>query len=370
MSKIPLPASSDLANQLEYDEVVARALHEVRTLDPELFNDPITTELVRLGAEATAHIKEEFGTADKPKWHAGTVERRPMTYHNLAHSGSDPEEIGVSRGVLLITQVVNAEAGREVFDPLARAILYNAGANHDITQNCGRTLQPEGKQGPEYGDERLSAEIAVRNFTTAVGDSEEGRAIAAAVALRLEAEVMATAFNDGQQNINYEAWHADPENVELLQAVLEQEVLAAADLLCTTHVRGPVTSPENIVEVMSSNQSGRMLQEALIARDIKTTGVADMGQILDVIGEDETLCAVFTELMEGQIGFFTNFRFSDEAIRKVCTGKGIDDLFPGRAENIAVLTEFVSALRRGEATPRDIWQQARIRAGYGDKPIV
>lgn len=364
MSEIPLPASGNLADPVDRHEIIARTLSEIRMLDPELFDNHITSELVKLGAEATARVKEEFGTADEPKWHEGTVESRPMTYHNLAHSGSNPEEIGVSRGALLITHAVNAEAGREVFDPLARAILYNAGANHDVRQNCGRSLLPEGKRGPEYGDERLSAEAAARGFAAVMGTSEEGQTAGTSITSRLEAAVMATAFNAGRQNINYEAWHADPENVELEQAVLEQEVLAAADLLCLTHVRGPVTSPENIVEAMSSNQSGRMLQDVLVAMGVEMVGTADMGQILDIIGQNETLLAKFIEMMEGQIGFFGSFKFSDEAIRKICNGKGIDDLFPGRADNVAALIAYTAALRSGKATPREVWQWARTRAGY------
>jgi hypothetical protein len=343
-------------------------LADVRQLDPELLERASTRPLVEMGAQFQAEVTAEHGTPDRPRWYVGTVEERPMTYHNGGedgHTSTGERGIGVPRAVLLISAAVNHAAGREVYSPVERATAFDAGCAHDRDQNCGRALLPEGRQGEGYGDERLSAE-RVRDQIRDL-DPATAAQLPPNTADRAYDDVMATAFNPETktQDISYEAWLADPNNEELQHAVLGQELLGAADLLSLTHPRGPVGSVENIVEIMASNVSERMLQVTLQAREISTTGEVSMEQILDVIGEDDTLRAKFTELMGGQSGFFTGFRYSDRVIRAAC-GQGIDDLFPGRAENATVLVGFTDRLRNGTISPREVWQEARTRAGYQD----
>ena len=341
-------------------------LADVRQLDPELLERADTRPLVEMGVQFQAEVTAEHGTPDHPRWHTGTVEERPMTYHNGGedgHTSTGERGIGVPRAVLVISGAVNRVAGREVYSPVERATAFDAACAHDRDQNCGRALLPEGQQGAEYGDERLSAERVrdqIRNL-----DPTTAAQLPPSTADRAYDDVMATAFNPETktQDIHYEAWTAAPDDPEVQRAVLGQELVAAADLLSLTHPRGPVGSVENIVETMASNVNDRMLQAALQARDIDTTGEAPMEQILDIIGEDATLRAKFSELMDGQSGFFTGFQYSDRAIRAAC-GQGIDDLFPGRAENAATLTGYADALRSDSISPKGIWQQARVRAGY------
>lgn len=361
MFETPQPALGDLARPVDLDEI-ARTLDEVRALDPELFEHPVTLQLVEMGAQASAEVTEDFGTPDGPKWHVGAVEERAMTYHNGGedgHTSAGEKGSGVPRAAVLIAKAVNEAAGHEVYDPISRAVGYNAGANHDRDQNCGRALLPEGQQGEGYGDERLSAEAARDDYLTAGGDP--------AIAQRLYDSVMVTAFNPETktQNINHEAWRTSPDDPDLQQIVLGQELMAAADLLSLTHVRGPVGAVENVVESLCSNQSGRALQGVLSTRGLKTTGVTSIGELLDVIGENDALRAKFTEMIDGQSKFFGGFQFSDEAIQTVC-GHGIDELFPGRANNIAELNTYTEALRSEERSPKEVWQQARSRAGYED----
>lgn len=345
------------------------SLEAVQALDPELLENPDARQLIEMGAQFVGETTDRYGTPDHPLWHEGTVENRPMTYHNGGedgHTSAGEHGIGVPRGALLIAGAVNRAAGREVFDPVARATSFYAGAAHDLDQNCGRALLPEGQQGEDYGDERLSAEAA-RDRLLAAADAQESP-VDPALANQAYLEVMATAFdpNTKAQKISYDALEADPENPDLQQSILGQELLAAADLLSPTSPRGTLGAIENVLEGLASNASGRALQQALEARGIPLTGTVEVGQILDVIGEDEELRTQFTNSMNGQANFFGGFQYSDREIRKVTGGQGIDDLFPGRAENAAVLTGFTEALRNGTASPRDVWQQARVRAGYQD----
>lgn len=355
------PASGNLPPITDNETLRDRTLEAVGALDHELLERADTRPLIEMGAELIGEVTEMHGTPDHPQWYAGTVEDRVMTYHNGGedgHSSSGELGIGVPRAALMIAGAVNHAAGRDVYSPLDRATGFLAGAGHDHTQNCGRALLPEGQQSPAHGDERISAETVRDRLLAAGADAE--------VAQTAYDGVMATAFdpNTKTQSIIYAALEADPGNATLQHTVLMQELVGAADLLSLTHIRGPVGSVENVVEVLASHASGQALQEVLRARGVATDGVADMGELLDVIGQDEGLRTRFSDLMEGQSKFFGGFQFSDRAIRAATGGQGIDDLFSGRADNAALLVDFTARLRSGAISPREVWQEARSRAGY------
>jgi hypothetical protein len=337
-----------------------KTLAEVAILDPELLEREDTRLLVELGARFGKEVTEDFGTPAEPKWASGSHEVDViMSYHNGGedgHTSVGPEGAGVPRNVLLIAKAVNDAAGREIFDPMARATSFYAAEAHDSRQLCGRALLPEG-EGEGHGDERLSAEDARDRYLRAGGDPE--------VAQEAYEDLMATAFNPdtGAQNVNYEAWRANPNDPKLTRAVLGQELTAAADFLGPTSPRGPLGAIEYSVEVMCLGQKNQIIQERLRLQGIEPTSVTSMDELFDLIAQDEVLRSAFADIVAGQAAFFSDYlKFSDEAIRAAC-GKGIDDLFPGRLENAAILAQYAESLQAGEH-PITIWQQARVWAGY------
>ena len=343
------------------EQLRIRTLEAVRRLDPELFEHADTTALVSEGAQFISEVTCVYGTHEEPLWHEGSVEHRPMAYHNGGedgHTSAGEHGVGVPRAVLLIAAAVNTEAERVVYSPLDRALAFYAASAHDHTQNCGRALLPEGNQGQAYGDERLSAELARDRLL------RNGYGVAAARSAF--SEVMATAFNPttNTQNVRYDSLPLDSDDPADQRSLLGQELIAAADLLSLTCTRGLLTSVENAVEALASNANGRALQRALAARGMSAEGAVGMEQILDVIGQDEALRRQFAECMAGSASFFRRFQFSDRAIRRTAGGKGIDDLFPGRVENAVVLAGLADALRRDILSPVAVWRQTRHRAGY------
>jgi hypothetical protein len=340
---------------------IEKAMAEVRVLDPELLERPDTRQLVELGARMGKEVTEHFGTPSAPKWASGTHETDViMSYHNGGedgHTSVGPEGAGVPRNTLLIAKAVNDAAGREVYDPLMRATAFYAGEAHDSRQLCGRALLPSEGQGEGRGDERLSAEDARDRYLAAGGNSE--------VAQQVYDDVMATAFNPqtGAQNVDREAWRANPTDPDLTRAVLGQELTAAADLLGPTGPRGPLGAVEYSVESLCLVQKDQVVQERLRAHGVDPASVTTMEQMFELIGQDEVLRGAFADTVAGQSKFFSDYlKYSDEAIRATC-GKGIDDLFPGRVQNAATLAQYAEALRAGE-NPQAIWGHARVLAGY------
>lgn len=344
---------------IENAEIQA-TLTEVRILDHELLEHPDTRQLIEMGAQFGAEVTEQFGTPNNPKWAHGSIEYGVfMSYHNGGpdgHTSTSPKGTGVPRNVLIIAKAVNDAAGREVFNPMMRATAFYGAEAHDKKQFFGRTLLPEG-QGADNGDERMSAKEARDRYLAAGGNPK--------VAQQTYDNIIATAFNPqtSTQNVNYVAWRTNPSDPVLTRKVLGQELTAAADLLSPTSKRGLLGSIEHCVEVMCLGLKDRVIQERMQVRGINPTAITSMEQMLVIIGEDNTLRQGFTDTLVGNSKFVSDYlKYSDYAIRAAC-GKGIDELFPGRAENATALSQYGVVLHAG-MTPLEIWRQARITAGY------
>lgn len=331
---------------MKSNTVENQTITAVADLDPRLLEESTTRALVELGAEMISEVTDRYGSPDAPLWASGTVETDVlMTYHNGGmdgHSSAGPLGNGVPRGVLLIADAINTAAGQEVVDPTMRAAMFAAAAAHDHTQLCGRALLAEG-HGDHHGDERLSA--------TAAADRCRGAGLSVDIADLVWQSVMATAFDPTTkaQNVDYTA---DSE-----REILAQEITAAADLLSLTARRGPLGSVEMVCESLCLNQRGRLIQQKVKARS-----ALDTPELLYCIGVDRELQPAFADGLAGQVKFFTGHRYSDSRIRQVCGGAGIDDLFPGRTDNIRLLETFVGLLR--DHTPLQVWKFARNIAGY------
>lgn len=327
---------------------------EVRRLDSELLNTEETTRLVILSAKYGKEITEQYGTPASPKWASGAFETDVfMSFHNGGedgHTSVGPRGAGVPRNSLVIAKAVNSAAGKEIYNPLMRAVSFYAAQAHDSHQLCGRALLPEGK-GDGRGDERMSAVEARDRYLAANGDL--------AVADLIYAGIMATAFNPdtGKQNVSYE-----PADHELgsnhSSNLLVQELVAAADLLSSNGPRGPLGALEYSVEQLCFEQKGRLTQTRLGSLGIATSTLSDIESMLGQIDTDPVLKAAFTETLAGQVKFFADFlEYSDVTIKSAC-GKGIDDMFPGRPQNTDILKHFHHSLQEGQSVTM-IWQQAK-----------
>ncbi|MFR9753975.1 hypothetical protein ACL02S_23450 [Nocardia sp. 004] len=327
-------------------ELTSRTIAAVAELDPTLLESSATRTLIELGAQFIDEVTDRYGSPDDPRWMSGTVETNVlMTYHNGGidgHSSAGPLGDGVPRGVLLISAAMNRAAGREVIDPLLRATMFAAAAAHDHTQLCGRSLLPEGQQNDAYGDERLSADTARARCLDA--------GVPADVADLVALTIMATAFDPTSkaQNVDYDAGSE--------RAILAQEITAAADLLSLTARRGPLGSLEMVCESLCLHQRGQLVQQNTRAFTAIYTP-----ELLHAIGVCPELRSAFADGLVGQAKFFSGHRYSDSHIRQVC-GAGIDDLFPGRENNVELLKIFHSLLR--DHTPLEVWKVARNIAGY------
>lgn len=330
------------------DTIITASIRAAAELDPRLLTDPAAVPLVAAGATLIAEVTDRFGTPSAPRWASGLVEKNvPRTYHCGGldgHTSTGKQGAGVPRGALLIAQAMNILTRREVIDTELRGITFLAAAAHDHTQGCGRALLAEG-QGPGLGDERLSGQTAAVRALSATRDSD-----AADLA---ELAVMATAFDPGTgaQNVIYDG-HTPRE-------VLAQEITAAADLLSLNMRRGPLSALEMVTESLFLHAKGQIGQARL---DWSSHAITSTALMLDHIGDDDELRAAFAEGVAGQIAFFSAHRFTDAAIRDTC-GAGIDQMFPGRTDNIGALETYAGMLRDGH-TPRQIWETAREQAGY------
>lgn len=358
-----LPGSPE--KQLKVQEGVKytnRALEYTSRLDVQLFSHSNeSAKLVVTSIDFGKEVTEKFGTPDKPKWTSGRHERRVfMSYHNGGedgHTSIGPHGAGVPRNVILLAHAVNEAAGEEIFDPIDRATGFYAANAHDLRQLCGRTLLSEG-QGKGRGDELLSAQIAAENYPSwryleAGGDPQ--------VARHIYEGVMATAYNPETktQNVDYKAWLENPNDPEIVQSLLNQELVAGGDWLGPTTPRGPLGAIEYAVEILFLKQRDQIGQKRLRTRGIEPASIQNMEQMMQIIGDDEVLSEIFTELVAEQGVFFKrHLRYSDKAIRSVC-GKGIDELFPGRMPNGAILDTAAVALKRKEEKPITVWKGAR-----------
>ncbi len=276
-----------------------------------------------------------------------------MSYHNGGldgHSGVGAHGAGVPRNVLAIAHAVNTATGAEVYDPLARAVAFNAASAHDIVQLCGRSLLEEGQLNASRGDERLSAEYARDEYLSTGGDSE--------VAQRIYAGIMATVFNPHTSSQNIAGREAYNDQIEFIQGSLNQELVAAADLLGLTTRRGPLGGLEYCIESLSMHQKSQLIQKRLHIEEPYFTEITNIQAMLEFIDGDRELRDALSDTMAGQSKFFKEFvSYSDKTIKMVC-GKGIDELFPGRMENGDIMQGFSDDLRAGKSV-KEIWEAAR-----------
>ena len=378
-SKDPTTSTNE-RERVPQNELSSSALQEVTLVDPELLNDDENSRLIELGIRFCNEVTEAYGTPKEPKLSSGRVEKRvPMTYHNGGsdgHTSIGSEGVGVPRNALMIAQRVNDVAGAEIFDTRMRAIAFYASMAHDRIQLCGRALMSEG-QGDGLGDERLTAELARKTYVAdIVGISTEELTEEHENQLTrkqkendnlIEKAVMATAFDTsrGSQNVVYKkgwTYHQDRLHDTDTQEILMQELVAAADLLGPSSLRGPLGAIEYCVEQLALKDKGQLLQQELgdhLGEDGRVFTSHDMSTLLRDISSNEILRKKFTELVNGQIQFFSTFlNYSDTAIRATTQGKGIKELFPGLEENANTLKEYYAALTSETADPLQIWESA------------
>ena len=356
MSRIYFEKTQDAESPIQsYDQEVQNNVLDVRELDPEILDHSETTRrLVELGLEHINQVTEKYGTTEHPKWASGSYEHDViMSYHNGGQSGHTSvgsTGVGVPRNVLIIAKAVNAAARSEVYDPLARAVAFNAAAAHDVIQLCGRSLLDEGKTDQSRGDERLSAEYARQAYLQSGGEVE--------IAQRIYDGVMATAFNPntGTQNVaRRDDYHNE---VDAIQCALGQELVAAADLLSPTTPRGPLGAFEYCVELLSTRQNNQLTQAQLSERGLAVADIPTMHTMLAFIDSDAVLRDALNKMMTGQARFFKEFiSYSDSTIKMVC-GKGIDELFPGRLLNGDIIQGLSEDLRAGKSA-QEVWESAR-----------
>lgn len=330
----------------------------VRELDPDLFNSPACHTLTELGLEFCADTTKRFGTPHQLVWTSGSYEFRVCTIY---HSGGDdghtsvgPLGAGAPRNGLIIAQQVNQAAGREVYTPLMRAIVFCALAGHDYCQLCGRSLLPYESGGPQSGDEYASAMHVKTRYLT-VGYNKY-------IANQLYKNVLSTAYNpiEHSQNVDYGAWYtsADP-----IWDILQQELAAAADLFGVISRRGALNAIEHVIESMCLVRNDCILQERLMVRGIDPHKITTVPALLKIIGTDRVLRKVFIALFAEQPIFLDTLVYSDRAIKVAC-GYRIDELFPGkREESKGLLDKIAHSLRCGNS-PLNAWLIARRYAGY------
>jgi hypothetical protein len=340
-----------------YDEHIAHVRAAVEVLDPALLERPETRLLVDLGAQFGHEVTAQYGTPAAPQWASGSHETDVfMSYHNGGpdgHTSIGAQGAGVPRNVLVIARAVNKAAGWEVYDPLMRATGFYVAWTHDSNQLCGRSLVLA-SQGEGPGDERLSADEARARYLEYGGTLN--------IAGKVYDGVMATAFNPATstQNVGYEAWHSNPGDPEVMRSVLGQELVAAADLLGPVVSHGPLGAIQYSVESLCLQQNDQVLQEALSVNGESLASITAMEQLLARMGGDDRLRSLFIDTMERQVTFFTShLQYSDQVIREVLGGRGIEDLFPGRSANARIIERDVAALRSGLTTPVMVWHRAQ-----------
>jgi hypothetical protein len=330
-------------------------IKEIQLLDPELleYSDE-TKRLVEIGIKSINLVTEKFGSPKNPKWASGSYEQNViMSYHNAGadgHSGIGCHGAGVPRNVLVVANAINEAAGSEVYDPLSRAIAFNAAAAHDIIQLCGRSLLPEGQVDASRGDERLSAEYARDVYIQSGGNID--------IAQKIYDGVMATSFdpNTGSQNV-YGREHYSNEG-DYLSGSLGQELVAAADLFGPTTLRGSLGALEYCIEWLSTFQKENITQARLASVGKSPSSISSIEEMVDFIDSDKVLRQALSDTLTGQSKFFKDFiTYSDKTIRLV-SGKGIDELFPGRLNNGDILQGFSDDMKAGK-TAMEIYEDAQ-----------
>jgi hypothetical protein len=353
---------------IDVDTVMSNAVAELQVLDPVLLADPdtVTGRLIGAGIEGLGEVTIKYGSPERPLWgdHADGHEIDFIfpAYHNggeHGHTSLNRNAAGVPYNTLWIDHAINRAAGREIRTAQDRAEGFVAAVKHDKVQYCGRTLLPEGQDHPNRGDERISAE-QTKDELLAEGVSE-------AAADRIARRIMATAFNPeiGGQNVDYSLWHANRDDPAALKDILGQEITAAADLFGTTGPYGEVGAWLYVMETLTMRMKDNITEERLAARGVDPLSIKTPTQMMAFIARDKILRGAFNDGMQGQVGFFKGFRFSDEAIRTATGGIGIDQLSPGRNTNAIILQRDLDAFKaaRRQEDRMVIWHGICSRAG-------
>jgi len=310
---------------------------EVERLDPALLAHPEAKLITQESIGLIEMVSEDFGSPDAPRWHVGDAESTIMTYHNgesahsQGHTSIGEGGAGVPRNVLVIAKKINDHAGREVVKPMQRARAFAAAAGHDAVQLCGRSIAYV-KAGEIGGDEMRSAQ-GVYDALRFVGVKKSD-------CQRAAVNVLATMFDPEtkQQTIDY---NLTPD------AILEQQLVACADLVGSICLpRGPLCSLENVMEVLGMSSNQYLLQRAMTDANMTTHDLSTPEALIEFIDTTPSLRQKCLSLLKGQVAFFESFTFSDSEIRNAC-GFGIDELFPGRAQNVATLQHFVALIENG-----------------------
>lgn len=316
-------------------------LHEVAQLDPTLLSQPETYEMIEIGADFINEVTREHGTPAQPKWHTGSRESTYMTYHNgesgtsQGHTSADIDGAGVPRNVLIITDAIHAVAGREIIPAASRARLFGAACAHDVVQLCGRSSIYAN------GDEEQSANRLDHTLKEAGYDE----------AYRKQAvlDVTATTFHptNGTQIID---------NRQPAASILEQQIIACADLLSPTTPRGTLGAFEWALEELGLPSQDRILHERMIANGVRAEEIAHLGAFVAFVESDEPLRLKAAASLAEQANFHTSFSYSDELIQAAC-GSNIDQLFPGRERTVSKLQAYGAAALAGDSLVT-LWEDA------------
>jgi hypothetical protein len=346
---------------VDRDREVGR--EQVKASDPDLLLDPATRQLVELGLDLIAEVSAQYGTPEHPRWASGTYETQVlMTYHNGGqdgHTSVGEQGCGVPRNVLRLAGAVNAAAKAPVISPLVRAIAFYAACAHDVRQLCGRLLLPEGQQGSDRGDERLSA-LQAQHHLQQAGVDQRWVDLA-------QVGVLATAYNPRthNQNLDYGLWQPGQ---PVPDQVAVQELVAGADLLSIATRWGPTEGVRYAAESLGFHSFGQVAGRWCDQQHLKLGAVTAAEVFFRAMRPGTDLAAHFLTFMRGEEKYMqTGFRFSDRGLHTLC-GKGIDQLFPGRGRNAQWMAVATAALEAGELTPHQVWVKALAHAGLGRGP--
>lgn len=275
-----------------YDEFVPRV------------NDAARSKGVALGAVGLALAEARYGRDEhSPKLYGGSYESNVLaTYHHGAH----PRRF--MRGTFQYAAAAN-ELRPGTYDDAAFGQFPGIAALHDIIMGNGRGH-----------DERQSGLLAARllprfGFTPAEVESTV-------------AGIDATTWCDERQ-----AQAVDPAKTHLNY----QRAAAVGDLLAPFTRSGMYEAVCLFVEDMCKRGHDQILVHEARARGF-ALGKVGVAECVEFIDGSERLRAKFGRLLLGQAAFFETFKPADPEL---------DDLFPGRAANVAFAIECGEAFVRG-----------------------
>ncbi len=287
-----------------YDEFVPEADERVR----------MTGKII--GAAGLALAEVRYGHDEySPKLYGGSYEDRILaTYHHGGHPRM------FIRNMFKYAAKVN-EVEPDTYGDDAFARFPGIGAFHDLVMGNGRG-----------NDERQSALLAA-SFMTDLGFTlvDDEPTVAGVLATTWDADNNAQAVNAEQPFVEY------------------QRVAAVADLLSVFEKSGPYQGLCVVIEDMCKRMNNRLFVVEADAAGFSLNDVS-IEDCMRFVDSNPAVRARFTEMLAGQAGFFANFTPADPRL---------DEMFPGRAENVQFMVELNEHYAAGTMSAVDVLHAAR-----------